>query len=290
MVANQRLTRSASGVVWGAPALALLVASIGSICRADSFFWFLVWCGYGLWYLAMVRLPVRYLETGLRFVAGVAAALPLAAALRQGLRPEVLGLNPNAYASLLLLFLPWLPGPGLFVGLAALGITGSRGAWLALLVATVALRGERRVKVAALIIAPALVGALIWIRPETVTARLAVWSEAVTLFSQRPFTGWGPGCYHWLSSIEVGKSHPDNALLAILAEQGMIGAAAWLWAVVKVGRRVAASGERREQLALTAFGLHQLVDSTFFNPWVGITALAILALMKSKEVSDGRHS
>ncbi len=286
-----RLTGSAAGAVWGVPALALLVASIGSICRADSFFWLLVWCGYGLWYLAMVRLPVRYLETGLRVVAGVAAAIPLAAALRQGLRPEVLGLNPNAYASLLLLVLPWLPGPGLFLGLAALGITGSRGAWLALLVATVALRGDRRVKLVALMIAPALVAALIWMRPETVTARLAVWSEAVTLFSQRPFTGWGPGTYHWLSSVEVGKSHPDNALLAILAEQGLIGATAWIWAVVAVGRRVAASGERRGQLALTAFGLHQLVDSTFFNPWVGITALAILALIgKSLEVSNGRHS
>jgi hypothetical protein len=271
--------------------LALLVASGGSIHRADSFFWLLVWCGYGLWYLAMVRLPVRFLENGLRMFAGVAAALPLAAALRQGLRPEVLALNPNAYASLLLLLLPWMSGPWVLLGLAALGITGSRGAWLAWLAAVVVLRGDRRAKIATLIIAPALVAALIWIRPETIVARWEVWSEAVTLFAQRPFIGWGPGCYHWLSAIEPGKSHPDNALLAILAEQGLVGATAWLWAVNQVVKRVATSGERRGQLALAAFGLHQWVDSTFFNPLVGITALAILALQwKSQEVSNGRHS
>ena len=73
--------------------------------------------------------------------------------------------------------------------------------------------------------------------------RPLIWQEAVRLFLEQPFLGWGPGAYESLTNSPrsplwagVGSvNHPHNGLLTVLVEQGVSGAVAVLVLVAAIG-------------------------------------------------------
>lgn len=257
---------------------AVLLATLASTTPARS------WTYMGMWASYMVVFGLAYWQPAraralLRYALLVCVALIIADRVATGARPDT-WINPNAAASLLLLLLPWVDKAVSFpmlLGLAALAVTGSRGAWWAWGVALTLLIMKPRWYIV-LPAAVALAAALLFIRPASALVRLEVWREALGLFMQRPVLGWGPGSYPTVAAIEPGKVHPDNLLLWLLVEQGVMGVLCWIPLLSESTGYIRRPGTSA-RLALTAWGLHQLFDCTLGYLPVGIVVFLAVALL-----------
>ncbi len=254
----------------------------------------LVWLGYlAVFYLARLA-PRRWILALLRGLGWIVAIVCLVEMLATGGRAGVwLQNNPNKVGGLLTVLLP-LTGNYLWlvVGGAGLLATGSRGAAMGMMASATAnvLPGRKEQDLDRLLafIAVVFLAAITlcgMIRPATIVNRWETWQEAAGLFIERPLTGWGPGCYTRLAVYEPGHPHADNWPLTVAAEMGFVGLAVWCWVAVAVAR-MAARSPGRARLALVAFGVHNLVDATFWWWWIGIVVMVCLALLDETNNSE----
>lgn len=274
------LHRSLPSTPLGLPLLAVLVALL--VCRLFSVdvrysSWrVFVWVGYLAVFFLALALPRRWVEW-VALVLGWALALAcVAEAVLTWGRPRLLG-NPNITAAWLLatIFLVPPSWPWSVAGAAGILATGSRGALVALMtVGMMELPRLLRWIIPGMMVLVAL--ALVFGRSSTVEKRLHTWAEAFRLFLERPLVGWGPGCYPVVARYEEGKDHADNFLLTVAAETGLVGLAAWAWLLMAAGQAVIRS-EERARLGLVAWGIHQLVDDTFWWYWPGVCLMVCLA-------------
>jgi O-antigen ligase len=187
----------------------------------------------------------------------------------------------------------WL-GVGLTGG--ALLLTFSIGGWLggaAALVAVLLALGRRRLGLAlgglalgglAAASGLALLGAL----PERLNPlrqtggfRLELWASTAEMIRDHPLLGVGLDNFAYLyqqvylhegAAAEPNLSHPHNWLLHFWVELGLAGLAAFVWLVVRFGRRARAALGRPDRRWLVAGGLgaladmlvHGLVDNSYF--------------------------
>lgn len=255
----------------------------------------LVWLGYlAVFYLVRLT-PRRWTLTALRVLGWVVAVVCLIEFFSTGRRAGVwLQGNPNKVGGLLAVLFPMADvSLWVFVCCAALVATGSRGAVsgvIASVIANVATVRKKCIEdelALVFIVVVVLVVVILFVvmRPSTIGNRLENWREAVDLFSERPWTGWGPGCYTLLAQNEPQHPHADSWLLTVAAEMGRVGVAAWGWLAVEV-YWVAARSPGRARLALVAFAVHNLVDATFWWWWIGIVVMACLALLEDSSISE----
>ncbi len=235
-------------------------------------------CGAVGAFVVAKRIGHRWPVSLLRIVGTAIGIIAIQDGLAVAGRATVLG-NPNMVAGILVLCWPW--GRGWMWEVSASGgllATGSRGGILASLIGLIAARRQAlpasrqwRKSAAVLVgvLLAAVIVALIAWRPATIARRWAVWGEAINLFVQRPLLGWGAGGYGNLARIEPFKAHADNALLTVLVETGLLGAAAWGWLMWSVARQAWRS-QSPARWALLAWGLQQLVDDTLAWPWVAV--------------------
>jgi O-antigen ligase len=206
----------------------------------------------------------------------------------------------------------WL-GPAWVVGLAALGLTQVRGAWIGFAagaLAAVAGSGRRGVIVAAalVVLLPALVLALPGVgarfrtigdaRDDTTRDRLAMIEAGRRLVADNLLTGVGPGQLKHVyadvappQALRRSTSHLHNTPLQITAERGLLGLVAWLaifaaflvrgFAILRRLPRTAAA-ERALVLgslaALVAFLVAGLFEYNFGDTEVLLVAMALMAL------------
>jgi hypothetical protein len=164
------------------------------------------------------------------------------------------GFDPNDLGMTLALALPmawylgmtyrqplmrWLCRAYIPLGLVAIGLTGSRGALLASLVAllivplSVTQLSRAKITTAAVllvvsgVILVAYIPTTSWQRLGTTKAeveggtlndRLFIWKAAMRAFSHQPVMGYGTSGFNW-----TVHSQPHNAYLAVLVENGFIG-------------------------------------------------------------------
>lgn len=181
-------------------------------------------------------------------------------------------MTPMTQASLLAMFLPvfvilfmHLSGRrkifcalAILVGLAAVLFNGTRGAWLAILILTpavVSLYSKSRLKsLGAVFAVVILVGGIFAATPtlsnrfatltnihmQSNSERLLMWESALKMFEDHPLLGIGYGQYtrayqtQYISpeAKEPQQQHAHNNFIQLLAECGLVGAAAFLliWA------------------------------------------------------------
>ena len=159
------------------------------------------------------------------------------------------------------------------VGLLLVIVTGSRTTWLAIAVATAVLgipvllglwSRHPRARLPAVLVAITGTGVAFvlglltpllerTLNPASLDWRLAMWGPLTELWLENPVAGIGPGAFPWalqLTSYFDTRSwaprHPDNAVMQVLPEAGLLGLVALvlvtgsvLWAVFR-GRSTAA--------------------------------------------------
>ena len=181
-------------------------------------------------------------------------------------------MTPMTQASLLAMFLPvfvilfmhfkdrwkFFCALAILVGLAAALFNGTRGAWLALLILTpavVSLYAKSRLKSLGAVLAAVILVSGIFVATPNLSSRLAtitdmkmqsnserllMWESALKMFEDHPLLGIGYGQYtrayqtQYISpdAKEPQQQHAHNNFIQLLAECGLIGAAAFLlvWA------------------------------------------------------------
>lgn len=187
----------------------------------------------------------------------------------------------------------WLGNPGrlrravaALVGLSIallLLISGSRTLWMAIAVASavVALRPSLRMERRAWLLVATAVGAvgvtvaglLGWLGPlisriatgETVGARVGMWGPLMELWLEHPISGAGTGAFAWIlqqtsyfDTFSWAPRHPDNALIQVLAESGLLGFSALSITVATVVILVRRSGSRAAQWVAIVIGISAL--------------------------------
>jgi putative inorganic carbon (HCO3(-)) transporter len=206
----------------------------------------------------------------------------------------------------------WWMALAWLVGLAALGLTQVRGAWIGFgvgaLTAVAGLGRRGLVAVAALaVLVPALMIALpgvgarmrtIGSADDTTRDRLAMLEAGRRLGVENPLTGIGPGqlkhAYARVAPPEAlrrSTSHLHNTPLQIVVERGVVGLALWLWIFVAflvrggaILRRLppGAAGDHALVLgslgAIVAFLVAGLFEYNFGDTEVLLVALAFMAL------------
>jgi O-antigen ligase len=207
----------------------------------------------------------------------------------------------------------WWLGPAWIIGVAALGLTYVRGAWLGFAAGTMAAvvgLGRRGLiaAVALAVLVPALLVGLPGVGKRfrtigdaadaTTRDRLAMLEAGRRLGVENPVTGVGPGqlkhAYARVAPPEAlrrSTSHLHNTPLQILVERGIVGLAAWLWIFVAflvqgtaILRRLPreASVDRALVLgslaAVVTFLVAGLFEYNFGDAEVLLVALALMAL------------
>jgi O-antigen ligase len=204
----------------------------------------------------------------------------------------------------------WWAVPAWLAGVAALGLTFVRGAWIAFAMAVAAgiLTRRRHVlvlggaAVAAVLFALALPGVMPRARSigdatdPTTRERLAMFDAGKRLLREHPLTGIGPGqvkhaypVYAPPDAVRRSTSHLHNSPLQVAVERGLPGLALWLaiWAVFFVrAARIAASlppGDDRALvlgciIAIAAFLVGGLFEHNFGDTEVLLVATALMAL------------
>jgi len=203
---------------------------------------------------------------------------------------------------------PWAV-PAWLLGLAALGLTYARGAWVGFAagVATVVLAGRRwalglfalGVLLGALVLVPGVrdrLGTIGSFTDDSTRERMAMLDAGLRMARDRPLTGVGPGQvkhaypdYAGPEAVRRSTSHLHDTPLQILAERGVPGLAAWLWlwvaffaGAVAALRRIPADGERALALgaiaAVAAFLVAGLFEYNFGDTEVLMLACAVMAL------------
>lgn len=157
-------------------------------------------------------------------------------------------------------------GLTLILSVGLILMSGSRGVWLAIGVAAIALtwrvRPSRRVvtigtssMLGLLFIAAVLglIGSMVsrMLASTTVTFRFDIWSSTLSMWSERPWIGIGPGAFGigitsqpLQETYLFGARHADNALIQLAAEAGAAGLLGAALAVVAVwtGRGISRRG------------------------------------------------
>jgi len=204
----------------------------------------------------------------------------------------------------------WWAVPAWLVGVAALGLTFVRGAWIAFAMAVAAgiLTRRRHVlilggaAVAAVLFALALPGVMPRARSigdakdPTTRERLAMFDAGKRLLREHPLTGIGPGqvkhaypIYAPADAVRRATSHLHNSPLQVAVERGLPGLALWLgiWGVFFVrAARIAASlppGDDRALvlgciIAIAAFLVGGFFEHNFGDTEVLLVATALMAL------------
>ena len=226
-------------------------------------------------FLGLFALSLQFPKPALRGALRVAAwLLPLALLIETAFGARRAGFgNPNMAGSLLLLVYPW---GNLLLVAVAIGLTQSRGAALAFMVAlSMFLLKREEIFIFLLVIGLTLmlVAVMIEVRMSTVARRLEEWHEAHVMWKLRPWLGWGAGAYPTLYN-DPGRIHADNGFFTIMVETGIIGY--WAWALVLGAVVVSARGHAR--WGLLAWLLHQVTDDTLWWPLVGIALVCSAAV------------
>ncbi len=207
----------------------------------------------------------------------------------------------------------WWLGPAWIIGVAALGLTYVRGAWLGFAagsMAAVAGLGRRGIvaTVALAVLVPALLIGLPGVgerfrtigstADDTTRDRLAMLEAGRRLGVENPVTGVGPGqlkhAYARVAPPEAlrrSTSHLHNTPLQIVVERGIVGLVAWLWIFVAflvrglaILRRLPreATGDRALVLgslaAVVTFLVAGLFEYNFGDAEVLLVAMALMAL------------
>ncbi|MBM4459222.1 MAG: hypothetical protein FJ011_15930 [Chloroflexi bacterium] len=241
-------------------------------------------------------------------------------------QPDLPGhrLHPNVAGGLIAALLPLqavaigrrkLGWPLIGLALVGLLMSASRGAWIAL-AAVVALwavwqawgrrwpRGVWPALIAGLILTGAFCVAIaLWIGPALFPgSRLEVLRTGLDLALDTPFTGLGLAGFQMAYSsyvllIHVGHTiHSHNLFLNLWIEQGLVGLAAWGWALVVsfqlsvFGRQSSAGDSRWRAAAIMALGvilLHGLVDDAFYGSR-GVLLLFVPFVMLARAWADER--
>ena len=124
--------------------------------------------------------------------------------------------------------------------------------------------------------------------------RVELWRGALALWRAHPWLGVGPGNYevHIGELIPGVATHANGYYLHVLAEQGLLGACAFLaltgGTIAVLARGIARPltlGVFAAVLGLTA---HQLVDGIFIYPKVGVFAWALIGIAAAKSRDGGR--
>jgi O-antigen ligase len=207
----------------------------------------------------------------------------------------------------------WWLGPAWAIGVAALGLTYVRGAWLGFAAGTVAAvagLGRRGLiaAVAVAVLVPALLVGLPGVgerfrtignaADDTTRDRLAMLEAGRRLGVENPVIGVGPGQLKHVyarvappEALRRSTSHLHNTPLQILVERGIVGLAAWLWIFVAflvrgtaILRRLprGASVDRALVLgslaAIVTFLIAGLFEYNFGDAEVLLVAMALMAL------------
>jgi len=207
----------------------------------------------------------------------------------------------------------WWLAPAWIVGLAALGLTQVRGAWIGFAagaLAAVAGLGRRGLVAAAalVVLVPALVLGLPGVgarfktigdaADDTTRDRLAMIEAGRRLVVENPLTGVGPGQLKHVygrvappEALRRSTSHLHNTPLQIVAERGAVGLAAWVWIFVAFlvrglailrGLPHEAAGDRALVLgslaAIVTFLVAGLSEYNFGDTEVLLVAVALMAL------------
>ncbi|GAC1542993.1 MAG: hypothetical protein NVS2B17_22220 [Candidatus Velthaea sp.] len=219
-------------------------------------------------------------------------------------------LNPNEFAAYLLAYLSAACGLAIVkrgtpfgtfatvcsvVGAIALTLTFSRwglvAAFAGILAFAIPLRSRRAFGLAIVaLVAAVAVNAALWRThhdPQDTDSRGVAWRAGITTFLHFPITGVGPLAFERLYPVMRAPDapgantpiafDPHNLALSILAESGLFGLAAILWAIVAFFRnlvRAAASASLPRRTLAMALG-------------AGIVALLVHSLLNSVSIAFG---
>jgi hypothetical protein len=267
--------KPARETVWFAIAGAVLLAMSLAMPGGDNRL--LAFIGlWGAWLVGQARWNKRATE-GLSWSIRLMMFAVMADTLWHLGRPG--WINPNISGAILVLGLPFVGSvrwEGLWV--IALICTGSRGAMVSIILPLAWWNRTTIAKYKWPAMALAVVGVLLVVmRPGTILARFDHWAEALRLFAASPWIGWGPGSYVDVSRIPW-QNHADNALLTVLAEQGLVGLLVLIPLGIVIARRWR-FGSELTRLVLLATLLHNLVDDTWLQPWPAILLGLNLAML-----------
>ena len=239
-----------------------------------------------VWFLALSVLPERgrqYVWNAMLWASMACAVLALVQLPWQD-RPRGPFGSPNylgAFAAVMVLA-AWRQRQksAALLNLAAVAMSQSRGALLAVGVGA-AILVYRRARVWALAaIGVAAIGAgLLW-RPE---ARLAVWATGLQIAAQRPLTGWGIGGVEPLAVIDqrlMMLDHFYSVPLDWLIATGVLGLAAGVWMAIESWR----SGVAEDRAVLAAWIVAGLFLSAAWPTW-----LILFVLMADLVGRDKAH-
>ena len=187
-------------------------------------------------------------------------------------------------------------------------LEGSRNVWVAVgvgLVAAIALHirrvgtPSRRVALAVAVALGLLAAAAVQVGAaaavlrrlmgfDSLVARIDQWTDSLALWVQNPLQGWGPGSFpfllrltgHYDDHVFVSR-HPDNALIQLVAEAGILGlgaaglsVAALLVGIRRAGRFQGAPLWALLVAAIAAFGANPTDHGYFIAPIIIWAALA----------------
>ncbi|MGH7498429.1 MAG: O-antigen ligase family protein, partial [Gemmatimonadales bacterium] len=152
--------------------------------------------------------------------------------------------------------LRWACRAYILVGIVALGLTGSRGAMLASMVALLIVpltmtKMTPGKMIAATFLLCAAGGVAVAFIPQTsfqrlgstkseveegtLNGRIQIWKAGVHAFTQKPVLGYGTGGFDWAIIPWLGHERPPhNAYLGVLVEQGIIGFFLWIMMFISV--------------------------------------------------------
>ncbi|MBI4498379.1 MAG: O-antigen ligase family protein [Chloroflexi bacterium] len=303
------------------PALFALV--VRDLARRRRAWWVLLWSLVALGGSATALALLRYV-TGAETV--IAEGVQRAAAIYDS--PNHLGLllgRTLPVAVGLALFAPLRPRTwtalviGIMLMAAALTLTYSRGAWLALgasLAFLAAMQGRRTLAALALTGAVAALAALALVPLErlasaaTSSQRMYLWQATVQMLRDHPLTGVGLDnfLYHYPRYMlpeawrEPDLSHPHNLILDFWVRLGILGLAVlgwvqarfWWHARTALRRQSADPWARAGAVALMGgmvdFLTHGLVDNSFFLVDMAVIFWLMAMLMDGLARWDGRAS
>jgi hypothetical protein len=183
--------------------------------------------------------------------------------------------NQNVVAGFIYLAAPaaldafpdWRRWATLAISALALAITGSRGAWLAAVVAGI-VYARRWLALGAV---PVVATAMIWLRPLTIADRWQVWAAAVgdlSLWGR----GFGAAIY---PSLGGGLFYHAHCLpLTMAVETGIPGLAALVWGLWRLIPRLAHSWQGATLAGLLAWSL---IDEVVWFWGAGMIAVYLLA-------------
>jgi len=186
-----------------------------------------------------------------------------------------LGFSPNAVGGILILLVPvfmallylylrderravkYFLGIGLFIVLAVLLLTQSRGSWMGLIAAFVifvflSLRKRKGVLVSVitglLVVSFLLVPSVLEVDQVKLTTqqaegtllfRVQMWDRALPRIAAHPLTGIGLNHFRYLPEVKYDVSHAHNKLIHMAVELGIPAAAAYLALLILTGYMVA---------------------------------------------------